>query len=105
MNSLSSTLQQGRQFVVQLPADAPLPQFDFFQRVTWRGYGSQPEGTVIGVRWVDHNTALMEHIEPGWHYQVSRIYGVTDARKILEFGSEQIPLSESKLSAAVEVAA
>ncbi|MGD1941899.1 MAG: hypothetical protein ACFB0G_11360 [Leptolyngbyaceae cyanobacterium] len=102
MNSLQSTLREGRQFVFQVPADAPLPQFDMFQRVTWRGYGGDVKGTIIGLYWVDDSTALMEHIAPGWHYQVSRIYGVTDVRKILERGSEQTPLSESKLSAVVD---
>ncbi|MEM6432262.1 MAG: hypothetical protein AAF773_00165 [Cyanobacteria bacterium P01_D01_bin.115] len=101
MNSLQSTLREGRQFVVQLPAGMPLPEFDMFQPVQWQGYGrnAAATGTVIGMYWVDHNTALLAQIAPGWHYMVSRIFGVTDTRVVLKSSWEHEMLAEEKLSA------
>ncbi|MEO1208548.1 MAG: hypothetical protein AAFX78_03315 [Cyanobacteria bacterium J06638_20] len=101
MNSLRSTLQTGRQFVAQVPTGIPLPQFDFFQRVSWQGYGlnTTATGHVIGLYWVDDNTALMVQTDPGWHYLVSRIFGVTDTRVVLNSNYEHEMLSEADLSA------
>ncbi|MEM6437474.1 MAG: hypothetical protein AAF773_27005 [Cyanobacteria bacterium P01_D01_bin.115] len=101
MNTLQSTLREGRQFVVQLPGDIPLPQFDMFQRVQWQGYGlnATATGHIIGLYWVDDNSALMSQIAPGWHYLVSRIFGVTDARVVLNSNCEHEMLAEAKLSA------
>ncbi|MEM6432238.1 MAG: hypothetical protein AAF773_00045 [Cyanobacteria bacterium P01_D01_bin.115] len=83
----------------QIPADIPLPDFDLFQPVQWDDYRGTATGTVIGMYWVDHNTALMAQIEPGWHYMVSRIFGVTDTRVVLKSSWEHEMLAEEKLFA------
>ncbi|MEM6434512.1 MAG: hypothetical protein AAF773_11765 [Cyanobacteria bacterium P01_D01_bin.115] len=100
MNTLQSTLQQERQFVAQLPADIPLPEFDMFQRVQWQGYGlnATATGHVIGLYWVDDNSALMSQIAPGWHYLVSRIFGVTDARVVLNSNYEHETMHRFQLT-------
>ena len=85
----------------QIPADIPLPDFDLFQPVSWQGYGrnAAATGTVIGMYWVDHNTALLAQIAPGRHYMVSRIFVVTDNRVVLKSNWEHEMLAEEKLSA------
>ncbi|NEQ45590.1 MAG: hypothetical protein F6K00_19425 [Leptolyngbya sp. SIOISBB] len=106
MNTLQSTLREGRQIITQLPPGMPLPAFDLFQPVRWEDYRGTTKGHVVGRYWIDVNTAVLElgRVEPGWHYQVSRVYGVTDLKELIGANPEQVMLPESDLTALEGVA-
>lgn len=88
----------GQQIVLQLTPNMPKPEFKLFENVCWPSYNGKPQrGYVIGIYWIDDSTALLERIDPGWHYIVSYIYGMTDANKILRTDHSQIMLPECTL--------
>ena len=91
---------------LQLPDNIPQPQFELFQPVQWEDYHETEAGHVIGRYFIDNNTALMEdRVAPGWHYMVSRIYGVTDVEQLVDANPELEMLPECCGTALVEVAA
>ena len=95
----TTTTTKNRQIVIQLPEGMPVLKFEMFQKVYWTDRnGNSDAGHIIGWEFVDRNTALILDLDPGWHYSISRIYGMTDAVEIMELEAEYVWKVESSLS-------
>ena len=91
------TVTTQRQLSIPLPVGIATPKYGLWQRVRHSGYGITETGWIIGMQWVDDTTALMEHITPGWHYILSRVYGIAAVKELVAIDSSHVIVSEGQL--------
>ena len=97
-----STTISTKPVILAMPEGVPHPRFHLWERVS---LGGRRQYTIVGLQWIDHNTAPMECLTPCWHYLLSEIYGITDPRELLGRDPSHRILPEADLTSTEGVAA